>query len=239
MPATRLSAEAAYRNAIVFAPETNDWKLGLARSLLEQQKFDESIAILDYLIKLKPEDPALWLVQANAYLGNGDATKAAANYEIVTRIGQSHRRQPEPARRYLHEREHEGARPGGLSRCPRPRSDQTIRPAPPRGRDLTNRGALDEAKLMIDQIRATYSDIDNDVDLVLLKLRPGMTSERIETRDAIKVLEQIVEREPRRRSAHPPRPLLFPDSRSTILSERKTEAKAALIYERACKNPRI
>ena len=29
-----LSAEAAYRNAIVFAPETNDWKLGLARALL-------------------------------------------------------------------------------------------------------------------------------------------------------------------------------------------------------------
>jgi len=73
-----LSAEAAYRNAIVFTPETKDWKLGLARSLLEQQKFTEAIAILDFLIKLKPEDPALWLVQANAYLGIGETQKAAS-----------------------------------------------------------------------------------------------------------------------------------------------------------------
>ena len=63
-----LSAEAAYRNALVFAPETNDWKLGLARSLLEQQKFDEAIAILDYLLAAKPEDSSLWLVQANAFV---------------------------------------------------------------------------------------------------------------------------------------------------------------------------
>jgi tetratricopeptide (TPR) repeat protein len=231
-----LSAEAAYRNAIVFAPETNDWKLGLARALLEQQKFDEGIAILDYLIKAKPEDGALWLVQANAYLGLGEAEKAAANYEIVDRMGQSTGDSLNLLGDiYMNEDMKELALEAYLEAMDKDPDQDISRPL--RAAEvLTNRGALDEAKMMIDRIRSNYSDIPNDTDLVLLKLQARNDIAKDRRDDAVAVLEQIVEREPL-------------DGEALILLARfysQTESddpevkedmfqKAILLYERAAK----
>ncbi len=231
-----LSAEAAYRNAIVFAPETKDWKLGLARALLEQQKFSESISLLDYLIKLKPEDPALWLVQANAFLGNSEANKAAANYEIVTRLGEATGDSlNQLGNIYMNENMKElalGAYLGAMEIDP----DQSITVPVRAAEILTNRGALEEAKLIIDKIRATYADIDNNIDLVLLKLMARNNIGEGRDKEAIAVLEQIVEREPLDGEA-----LILLGryySQAQGLSEDEKEdmiAKAALIYERAAK----
>lgn len=191
-----LSAEAAYRNAIVFAPETNDWKLGLARSLLEQQKFDEGIAILDYLIKAKPEDAALWLVQANAFLGKGEAELAAANYEIVGRLGKATGDSLNLLGDiYMNEDMKDLALEAYLQAMELDPNQDISRPL--RAAEvLTNRGALDEAQLMINKIREGYANIPNDTDLILLKLqaRNDIAKDRME--DAVAVLEQIVEREP-------------------------------------------
>jgi tetratricopeptide (TPR) repeat protein len=231
-----LSAEAAYRNAIVFAPETKDWKLGLARALLEQQKFDEAIAILDFLIKLKPEDPALWLVQANAFLGLGQAQKAAANYEIVTRLGKATGDSLNLLGDiYMNENMKElalDAYLGAMEKDP----DQDISRPLRAAEVLTNRGALNEAQLIIDQIRGNYSDISNDVDLTLLKLQARNDIGMGRHQDAIGVLEQIVEREPLDGEALILLARFY--SRAEGLTEDEMEdmiAKAALIYERAAK----
>jgi tetratricopeptide (TPR) repeat protein len=231
-----LSAEAAYRNAIVFAPETKDWKLGLARALLEQQKFTEAISLLDLLIKLKPEDPALWLVQANAYLGVGEAQKAAANYEIVTRLGKATGDSlNQLGNIYMNENMKELALEaylGAMEKDP----DQNIGVPLRAAEVLTNRGALNEAQLIIDQIRGGYSDISNDVDLVLLKLQARNDIGMGRHKDAIGTLEQIVEREPLDGEALILLARFY--SQSQGLSETEMEdmiAKAALIYERAAK----
>lgn len=191
-----LSAEAAYRNAIVFAPETNDWKLGLARALLEQQKFDEGITILDYLIKAKPEDAALWLVQANAFLGKGEAELAAANYEIVGRLGKATGDSLNLLGDiYMNEDMKDLALEAYLEAMELDPDQDISRPL--RAAEvLTNRGALDEAQLMINKIREGYSDIPNDTDLILLKLQARNDIANDRTEDAVAVLEQIVEREP-------------------------------------------
>ncbi len=78
-----LAAEVAYRNAILQQPETRDWKLGLARSLLEMEKFEEAAALFDALIEENPEDATLWLLQANAYVGLDQPLRAAVNLESV------------------------------------------------------------------------------------------------------------------------------------------------------------
>lgn len=231
-----LSAEAAYRNAIVFAPATKDWKLGLARSLLEQQKFKESIAILDYLIKLKPDDPALWLVQANAYLGMGETKKAAANYEIVTRLGKATGESLNLLGDiYMNENMKElalDAYLGAMKLDP----DQNITRPLRAAEVLTNRGALNEAQQIIDQIRGNYSDIPNDIDLVLLKLQARNDIGKGRHMDAIGVLEQIVEREPLDGEALILLARFYSRAEgATDLEKEDMIEKAALIYDRAAK----
>ncbi len=84
-----LAAEIAYRNAILQEPDTKDWKLGLARSLLSQQRYREAISLFDALLQEYPDDTTLWLLQANAYVGLDQPMKAAVNIETVRLLGKA------------------------------------------------------------------------------------------------------------------------------------------------------
>ena len=82
-------AETAYRQAILMQPDTLDWKLGLARCLIETQRYADAIALFDTLIKLHPNRADFWLLQGNAYLGQQQPMAAAGNIEIVRRMGKA------------------------------------------------------------------------------------------------------------------------------------------------------
>ena len=84
-----LSAESAYRMAVLLDPETMDWKVGLATSLLKQQRYPEAVSLFDNLIAADPNKTDLWLYQANAYIGMNQPLKAAVNFEMIDQIGQS------------------------------------------------------------------------------------------------------------------------------------------------------
>mgnify|MGYP006272679463 CR=1 FL=1 len=84
-----ISAESAYRQAIMLDSETMDWKLGLARSFFRQQRYADAQAYCDRLIELDPDRVDFWLLQANAFIGLDQAMKAAENYEMVDALGGS------------------------------------------------------------------------------------------------------------------------------------------------------
>jgi Tfp pilus assembly protein PilF len=84
-----LSAEAAYRKAMLFAPDNADWKLGLARCLLAAQRSREAVALFEELIQKDPEKADYWLLQANAFLELAEYSNAARNYEILRRMGKA------------------------------------------------------------------------------------------------------------------------------------------------------
>ena len=84
-----LAAEQAYRNAILDEPEVRDWQLGLARSLLATEEYKEAVALFDSLIAEGPDDPTLWMLQANAYLGVDEPLAAAVNLEAVRMMGKA------------------------------------------------------------------------------------------------------------------------------------------------------
>jgi len=84
-----LSAEQAYRNAILQDPDTKDWKLGLARCLLTMERYAEAVALFDDLIAERPDDPSYWMLQANAYLGLEKPAAAAVNLEAVRMMGKA------------------------------------------------------------------------------------------------------------------------------------------------------
>jgi tetratricopeptide (TPR) repeat protein len=82
-----LSAESAYRQALLLQPDSLDWKMGLVRSLFRQQKLAEAVTLCAELIEQYPDRADLWQLQASAYLGLKEPLKAAQNYEMLSRLG--------------------------------------------------------------------------------------------------------------------------------------------------------
>ena len=78
-----LSAESAYRNAIMLGPKSLDWKMGLARALFEQQKAGEAAALIDELLKEHPDKIDLWSLQAVCFALNKQPLRAAENFEFL------------------------------------------------------------------------------------------------------------------------------------------------------------
>lgn len=82
-----LSAESAYRDAMLKMPENVDWKLGLGRAVLAHQKHADVMNIMGELITKEPKKRDYWLVQANAFLSMERVMDAAYDYEIMARMG--------------------------------------------------------------------------------------------------------------------------------------------------------
>lgn len=78
-----LSAENAYRQATLLQPDTLDWKLGLARCLFRQRKYEDSLALCSELIREDASRAEYWLLEANAFLGLEQPLAAAGNYEYL------------------------------------------------------------------------------------------------------------------------------------------------------------
>ncbi len=82
-----LAAEGAFRNAMLLRPDVKDWEMGLVQALFRQEKWPEIISILNRLIEANPDDVSLWELQAGAYLGQKNPLAAAANFEIMDKLG--------------------------------------------------------------------------------------------------------------------------------------------------------
>lgn len=77
----------AYEQALLFQPDSRDWRLGKLNALLDVNQLDSALALLRELLREDPSNANLWLQQANAYLGKGESMEAAVNLEWVARQG--------------------------------------------------------------------------------------------------------------------------------------------------------
>lgn len=192
-----LSAEIAYRNALVFEPENTDWILGLAKTLLNSRKFDEAVLLLDDMIKTQPNNADLWLFQANGYLGKGDVKRAAANLEIVRRLGKI---QPEMLARLGDLFAEAGAQDLALNAYMEALAKNPRLPIPgllQSAELLVAQGGHQQGTQLIAQIRSTQGRNLSDADTVFLqKIEARIAASRGEVGDAAKSLEQIVETNP-------------------------------------------
>ncbi|CAI8320877.1 MAG: Beta-barrel assembly-enhancing protease [Opitutia bacterium UBA7350] len=82
-------AEAAYRQAILIQPNQKDWKIGLARCLIETERYKEAVSLFDMLLQGEPNNSDFWILQSNAYIGNEEPQRAAQNLEIVRRMNKA------------------------------------------------------------------------------------------------------------------------------------------------------
>jgi tetratricopeptide (TPR) repeat protein len=84
-----IAAETAFRNALLMEPREKNWKLNLFQSMMLQERFNESNALLRTLISEEPNNADYWKYQANVYIGLERPMAAAEVLEIRDRMGRS------------------------------------------------------------------------------------------------------------------------------------------------------
>lgn len=192
-----LSAESAYRMAVLLDPVTPDWKMGLARSFFKQERFGEAAALCGQLIREFPDRSDLWLLQANAYIGMNQPMQASENYEIVDKLGKSTVDSLNMLGDiYINEELYSMAANAyirAMERAKDGNAERAIRSA----KILSVRGALDETRQLIAKIESIYGNqILPDDRKAVLKLKARIAVANESGGEEARVLEEIVELDP-------------------------------------------
>jgi tetratricopeptide (TPR) repeat protein len=192
-----LSAESAYRMALLLDPQTMDWKMGLARSFFKQSRFADAVALLGRLIEDQPERTDLWLLQANAFLGLGQPMRAAENYELVDGLGGSTAESLNMLGDiYVNEELFDLAVAGyerAMDKDPKADPARSLRAA----KVLAARGAFAETRRLVEHIEALHGARLEDAQRKdLLKLRARLAVAEGSGDEEARVLEEIVSLDP-------------------------------------------
>ncbi len=191
-----LSAETAYRMAVLMDSQLLDWQLGLARSLFKQERFAEAAALCAPLVRQDPDRGDFWMLQANAYLGLGNAQKAAENLEMVDRLGQSTAESLNTLGDIYVNDELFDLAVGAYLRAidaGQPSPDRAMRAA----RVLIRRGVLTETRQLLDAIDQSYGPkLEGKQKKDLLHLRSSLAMAEGAGEEEARVLEQIVALDP-------------------------------------------
>jgi len=191
-----VSAEAAYRQALVFEPENLDFKFGLVKSAIGGANYDYAVSLLEELIKQYPERESLWTLQANLYIQKEQPAKAAVSLEMLRRLGKAN-----PQSLYLlgdlymaqDSRDLAlGAYLEALDRDNGQSPAKALRPA----QILVNRGAWDEAQRLFAKIRNAGTPLAGTDELKLLKLESKLAMATGAGEKAIAAVEQIIQKDP-------------------------------------------
>jgi tetratricopeptide (TPR) repeat protein len=192
-----LSAESAYRTALLFEPETLDYKLGLAQAILRQQKFGEAASLSGELIGKYPDKADFWMMQANAYLGLEKPMKAAENFEILDRMGKATPESLNLLGDIYATLENMSMAANAYARALK--ADESGKPdaALRAARILAGRAAYSEAKLLISEIKKVAADrMSDDQKKDLLKTESRIALAEGADEQAAKVLQEVVEMDP-------------------------------------------
>lgn len=196
-----LESESAYKKAIVADPETLDWYKGLASTLLNQEKHLESISLFEEMIARAEEtkDQSDFLIlQANSFIALNQPLAAAANYEIVRRMGQAtYETMSRLGDIYLNEEQLELATEAHVEAIeldPAQDQERPVRTA----EVIVARGFWDNGETIVKTIRRVFSDtLSEEYNLTLLRLEARVAIAQERSSDiAIKLLEEILEIDP-------------------------------------------
>ena len=191
-----VSAEAAYRQALVFEPENVDFKLGLVKSSIATANYDYALALLDELIKEYPERDNLWSLQANIHIQREQPAKAALSLEMLRRAGKAN---PQTlyllGDLYMAQESRDlalGAYIEAIEKDGGANPAKALRAA----QILVSRSAWTEAGQMFAKIHQASTALAGTDELKLLKLESKAAMANGAGDKAITTLEQIVQKDP-------------------------------------------
>lgn len=196
-----LESESAYKKAIVADPDTLDWYKGLASTLINQGKHLELVSLFEEMIARAPDgetEKDFLLLQANSFIALDQALNAAANYEIVRRMGLGN---ADSLGRlgdiYLNENQVELATEAYIESIeldPEQRQEIPVNSA----NVMVGRGFWSNGQELIKTIRKVFGEkLEEENHLTLLRLEAQVAmGEQMGTDVIIGYLEQILELEP-------------------------------------------
>ena len=192
-----VAAESAFRMASLLDPNAVDWQMGLARSFFKQRRYADAAALTASMLLANPDRAELWLLQANAYIGLDQPRKAAENFELVDRLGQSTTDSLGMLGDIYTNLElfdlAVGAYVRSLERSPKAKPDRAIRAA----KALTARGAADATRQLMAAIQRLRGDqLLPEEQKDLLKLRARLAVADGAGEEEAKVLAEIVALDP-------------------------------------------
>jgi tetratricopeptide (TPR) repeat protein len=192
-----VSAEAAYKQALLYEPDNLDFKLGVVKSFIALAQYEPAVAMLDELLQQFPDRDNLWALQANVFIQMEQPVRAALNLEMLRRmdratpvqlllLGDLYMAQEATSlalEAYL----------AGVAAAPGKNAGRALRAA----EILVGRSALAEARKLVDGLRtAAGSDLETGDTLRLLKLEAKIAQASGDPARAIATLESILQRNP-------------------------------------------
>lgn len=85
------AAALAFQNALLYQPDSRDFRRGMVQALLQTGRDAEASELLQDLIEEDPDNPDYWKLLANLQLGEGLLPEAAAALEVAMGLGDSQR----------------------------------------------------------------------------------------------------------------------------------------------------
>lgn len=192
-----VSAEGAYRQALVFEPENVDFKLGLVKCAVATANYDHALALLDELIRQYPERDNLWTLHANIFIQKEQPAKAAISLEILRRLGKAN---PQSlfllGDLYMAQEARDLALSAYLEAVGKDDGKQIVKAL--RAADiLVSRGAWNEARALFNKMRdAQGASLSDDDQMKLRRLEAKVAMAAGEGDKAIKTLEEIIAKNP-------------------------------------------
>lgn len=190
-----ISAEIAYLNALLLAPEIQDWKLGLIKSYIARENYSQAIALLDEVLAENPESAGLWALQANVFLQMEDNQRAAVNFETLRKMGKATLADLMLLGDiYMLDGALELALPIYLDAIEK---DGDVRRSLRAAEILVGQGAWTEAEQLFGKIKEHHQDaMSGEEEAKLLKLESQAAIANGEGEKALAVLERIVSKNP-------------------------------------------
>ena len=224
------SALQAYQQALLHDPDNVEWQIGRAQSLYATGQYAEAAAAFEELLQANRKREDIWLMQANAWLSLDKPERAAANIEVVRRLGKA----PASALVLLGDIYISQAMPGlaavayreAFSAGSPPGVHEALRAASL----LADRGSWSESEQIIGIIEEKYqANLDKEQAAELLTLKARMAMELGNPDDAARTLQSLLERDPLNANAL----LMLAEYQWT----RGEIEEAELLYERAARIP--
>jgi tetratricopeptide (TPR) repeat protein len=191
-----VSAEGAYRQALIFEPDNVDFKLGLVKCSVAAANYDYALALIDELITQFPERDNLWSLQANIYIQKEQPGKAAICFETLRRLGKA---TPQNlfmlGDLYMAQDSRDLALAAYLEAVDKD-GGQNIAKALRPAQILVSRGAWDEARTLFAKIHNNGGNLTGPEELKLLKLESKVAMSTGNGEKAIETLEQVIQKNP-------------------------------------------
>ena len=223
-----VSAENAYRMAILLHPDSIDARNGLVNCLLSTNRFAEALALLDELLGTKPNDLFCHKARASALQGLGREEDAVIALETLRRMNQLDTAGTLSLGDLYHNLELYDLSLAAYQKALAKKEKLSLSRYARAAKVLINRGSYGAGFEYLDNIEKTfgkgYSDADErEIRMLQAEVRLA-TGKR---KEAEKILEDLIEKQPLDGEA-----LLLS---AQLATENLDYAKAALRFERAAK----